>query len=256
VMLGVCKGIVETTKAIRAVDDENVLVHVDATDLYETANPDLAGEVSRRQEIVFLALDLISGRVGPDHSLHSWLLSQAVSEKALIWFQENPAQFDLVGINLYPLFSRKVLERRSYLRIKMPYAEANIVERLAELYFERYQVPIFISETASLGNVKRRARWLVDSVESTRHARSRGIPLVGYTWWPLFALVTWAYRQGRNPPAYYLKQMGLWDLRENNGLERVATPLVDQYKQLVAAKNQSVGTIARHSSRREVLLVP
>ncbi len=44
VMVGVCRGIVETTNAIRKINPENVIVHVDATDLYEAdvSQPDLA----------------------------------------------------------------------------------------------------------------------------------------------------------------------------------------------------------------------
>jgi hypothetical protein len=140
----------------------------------------------------------------------------------------------MIGINLYPLFSQKVLTRAPHLRIKMPYAGGEIVERLARMYYERYHVPIFVSETASLGKVKRRSEWLRDSVASTRRAREQGIPLVGYTWWPLFALVTWAYRQGTKPPAYYIKQMGLWDLKADaqENLNRVRTPLVDEFRAL------------------------
>jgi beta-glucosidase len=245
VILGVCRGIVESTKALRSVDDENVAVHVDATDLYESPDPALADEVFRRQEIVFLALDLVSGRVTQGHSLYAWLIKNGVKEKDLAWFTENAIDLEIIGINLYPLFSRKVLVRSPHLRIKMPYSDATIVERLARLYHDRYQVPIFISETASLGSIERRADWLRDSVQSTRRARGQGIPLVGYTWWPLFALVTWAYRQGQKPPAYYVKQMGLWDLKadDQGNLHRVRTGLVDMYKELVAAGASPVGTL-------------
>jgi beta-glucosidase len=245
VMIGVCRGIVESTRALRAVDEENLAVHVDATDLYESPDPALADEVFRRQEIVFLALDLVSGRVSQGHSLYQWLLKNGVTEKELRWFMENAIALEFLGINLYPLFSRKVLVRAPHLRIKMPYADGTIVERLARLYYERYQIPVFISETASLGSTKRRADWLRDSVQSTRRARESGIPLVGYTWWPLFALVTWAYRQGQKPPAYYLKQMGLWDLKadDQGNLHRVRTELVDMYQELVAGGASSVGMV-------------
>jgi hypothetical protein len=109
--------------------------------------------------------------------------------------------------------------------------------------------------------VKRRSRWLKDSVESTRRARAKGIPLVGYTWWPLFALVTWAYRQGTHPPAYYVKQMGLWDLQaQGEDLLRVPTSLVDEFKELVASGTQRVGNVlaqgnenAGHREHRELL---
>jgi beta-glucosidase len=246
VMLGVARGIVETSRALREVDPENCCVHVDATDLYESADPDLQEEVARRQEIVFLALDLVSGRVTADHPLYGWLLKHGVRDLDLSWFAERRIELDVVGINLYPLFSQKILKRAPHLRIKMPYAGGEIVERLARLYYERYEVPIFVSETASLGTVKRRAAWLRDSVASTRRAREQGIPLVGYTWWPLFALVTWAYRQGTHPADYYIKQMGLWDLESHNSdLIRVSTPLVAEFQALARSGTTMVGKVER-----------
>jgi hypothetical protein len=167
----------------------------------------------------------------------------------LEWFLANAIELEIIGINLYPLFSQKILKRAPHLRIKMPYAGGEIVERLAQMYYERYKAPVFVSETASLGSVKRRSQWLRDSIDSTRRAREKGIPLVGYTWWPLFALVTWAYRQGTHPPAYYIKQMGLWDLQaRSDDLVRVPTSLLDEYKQLVASGSTSVGTVTTNTS--------
>lgn len=244
VMVGVCRGIVRTTAALHEVDPEILAVHVDATDLYESADAQLRDEVDRRQEIVFLALDLISGRVTADHPLYSWLLRNGISERTLGEFAAMAVPLELIGINLYPLFSRKILLKRSgSLRIRMPYANAGIIDRLAALYSGRYGSPVFISETASSGSVQRRMDWLVSSVEAVRRTRQAGIPLVGYTWWPLFALITWAYRQGNLPPERYLNQMGLWDLaRSGDGkLERVPTLLVPLFRDLVAHGTDSVG---------------
>ncbi len=256
VMVGVCKGIVESSQVLTQVDEENVIVHVDATDLYESPDATLAGEVDLRQQIVFLALDLVSGRVTPEHSLYDWLLEKGVAKPDLSWFSANALTIELLGINLYPLFSRKILHRAPRLRIQMPYADGEIVSKLSRLYYERYKVPIFISETASLGSVKKRLAWLLDSVAATRQARTEGIPLVGYTWWPLFALVTWAYRQGEHPPEYYLKQMGLWNLKadDSGDLLRVRTPLVDSFKALVHSGTAQVGKLNRQGERpvREV----
>lgn len=246
VMLGVCRGIVQTAEALRQVDPEIVHAHVDATDLYTAASPELEAEARRRQELVFLALDLVTGRIGPGHALHEWLLAHGATNADLEWFQAHRIELDLVGINLYPLFSEKRLVRtRSGLRIQMRYASADIIDRLADLYWERYQRPLFISETASEGSVAKRRAWLEDSVAATARVRSRGVPLVGYTWWPMFALVTWAYREGRKAPDEYLKQMGLWDLRPSpQGLERVPTELVARYRELVLGGAKAVGLLA------------
>jgi hypothetical protein len=81
------------------------------------------------------------------------------------------------------------------------------------------------------------------------------VPLIGYTWWPLFALVTWAYREGRKPPHAYLKQMGLWDLQPGaTGLERVATPLVARYRELAASGTQAVGPLLQPDNSNSINL--
>jgi hypothetical protein len=230
------------------VDEEIVPVHVDATDLYESEDPSLRPEVERRQEIVFLALDLISGRVNQEHSLFDWLLKHGATDNDLAWFYQHALDLPVIGINLYPLFSRKLLARsKRGLRMRMPYASAEIVEQLGKLYWERYHCPIMIAETASVGSVKRRQAWLDSSVEAVKNLRAQGVPLVGYTWWPMFALVTWAYRQGRHPPAYYLKQMGLWDLAPD--LARLPTPLVEAYQRLVAGRAEGVGLLRTEPER-------
>jgi beta-glucosidase/6-phospho-beta-glucosidase/beta-galactosidase len=246
VMLALCRGIVRSVEAMRAADRESVHAHVDATDLYAAASADLEAEARHRQELVFLALDLITGRVERGHPLFEWLLARGATESELAWFQERCIALDMVGINLYPMFSAKRLLRSGGgLRIRMAYASAAIVEQLARLYWTRYRCPLFISETASEGSVARRAAWLEASVAATARARAEGIPLIGYTWWPLFALVTWAYREGRKGPDEYLKQMGLWDLRPGpGGLERVRTQLVDRYRELVASGTDAVGLLA------------
>src|SRR5574338_99036 len=209
VLLAACRGIAATQRALHRVDPEIVIAHVDATDLYEPADPGAQPEAALRQELVFLALDLVSGRVDRAHPLHGWLRRHGASEAELEAFREQPVPLDVVGINLYPMFTRKRVSRTDgRLRIRMPYAGPALLERLAGLYFERYRRPLFVTETAALG--RRRPAWLAGSVEAVRSLRAGGIPLVGYTWWPLFPLVAWAYRQGRRPLEAYFLPMGLY----------------------------------------------
>lgn len=248
VLLGLCRGICATVAALRAVDPEIVDVQVDATDAYSSADPQLAAEVELRAQVGFLALDLVTGQVVPGHALHVWLLRHGATAGDLAWFQEHAVRDPaVVGINLYPLFSNKVLRRSvGGLRLRMPYGDGSLVTRLGEAYWRRYRRPVMITETASAGPVARRAAWLAQSVAAVRGLRERGVPLVGYTWWPLFALVGWAYRQGRRPVEDHLVQMGLWDLAPGpDGLRPVETTLVDDYRTLVAGGSAAVGTL-RH----------
>lgn len=243
-MIAIAQGIVLTDRALQAVDSEIVSVHVDATDLYETHDPALQDEVERRQEIVFLALDLVSGRVTREHRLWAWLVGNGAREGDLIWFQENAVDLPLIGLNLYPMFTQKRLQRESggRFRIRQPYASGDLVTRLGRLYYDRYKTPLFVSETASLGSVSKRQRWMDDSIAAVRQLRGEGVPMVGYTWWPMFDMVAWAYRQGNRKPAEYIAPMGLWKLADAD-LARTSTPLVGSYQSYVSTGAASVGRL-------------
>ena len=247
VTLGICRGVKATVAALRAVDPLIVPYHVDATDLYSTADPSLEDETRLRQNLVFLALDLVSGRIDETHPLHAWLLRHGATTAELDAFLRDPCPILVIGLNLYPMFTQKTLHRdaRGRLRIRMTYADGDLVHRLAQAYFDRYAVPMMVSETASFGSVGRRAAWLEQSVGAVARARSEGLPVVGYTWWPMFALITWAYRQGRRPVGDHILQMGLWDLAAgaDGALARVETPLVGAYRALVAGGADSVGAL-------------
>jgi beta-glucosidase/6-phospho-beta-glucosidase/beta-galactosidase len=244
VLVALARGIQAAVEALRAVDPEIVCAHADATDLYVTDDPALEAETALRQGLVFLALDLATGRVDATHELFGWLLARGIEPKHLDALLGAPIDLEIVGINLYPMFTLKRLQRaRGRLRIRSIYAGADLLERLAELYAARYRCPVFVTETASWGSVEHRRAWLESSLDAVERSRARGVPIVGYTWWPLFALVAWAYRQGRRPLASHLLQMGLYDL-EPDGLGRVRTPLVDLYRELAAGGSRVAGRLA------------
>lgn len=244
-MLALVRGIKATVAALRAVDEEIVDYHVDATDLFTAVSEPCEEHARLRQHLVFLGLDLLTGTVGEQHELRGWLARHGVDDADLDGFQREPLRPPIIGLNLYPMFTQKIVLRDTSgrLRVRMPYADGALIERLARLYHERYRVPLAISETASLGSVRRRAAWLEQSVDACRRLRAEGIPVCGYTWWPLFSLVAWAYRQGHRPANKYLLRMGLWDLDSDPDahLERRRTPVVDRYAAIAAAGEERAG---------------
>jgi beta-glucosidase len=228
---------------------------VDATDLYRSDDPTLAEEVRHRQELVFLGLDLVQARVDSRHPLLPWLRRRGVTDADLLWFQEHRCTPHLIGINEYPLFSWKQLSRTTRgIRTRMPYAPADVLATLAEMYADRYGLPVMITETASAGTVARRAAWMDDSIAAIAALRRRGVPVVGYTWWPLFALVSWAYHTGTKPLEEYLVSMGLWELVADPefNLRRVATSLVDRYQGYVREGARAVESLAAQKNRVDV----
>jgi beta-glucosidase len=117
--------------------------------------------------------------------------------------------------------------------VKMEYAGPDLLVDLVNMYWQRYQRPLMVTETASIGSVKRRKAWMDASIDAVQKIRDQGIPLVGYTWWPLFGLIAWSYRQGHRPLEKYILQMGLWNL--DSQLNRIKTSLVDSYRTFVSS---------------------
>ena len=64
--------------------------------------------------------------------------------------------------------------------------------------------------------------------------RADGLPVVGYTWFPLFDLFDWSYRTGTAPPADYLEQLGLVRLVADPGSSwsRRPTPAFERFREL------------------------
>jgi beta-glucosidase/6-phospho-beta-glucosidase/beta-galactosidase len=236
ILVQASRGVALTMKGLRLINPEIVNLNVDATDLYRTTHEDSMNEVVLRQALVFLSLDFITGKVDQSHDLLPWLRKYGVNDADLQWFIENKVDIDVLGINLYPMFTKKVFLKTSRgIKVKMEYAGPDLLIDLADLYWNRYQRPLMVTETASLGSLKRRQAWMDQSIDAVRKIRYAGIPMVGYTWWPLFGLIAWAYRQGHRPLERYILQMGLWNLDSN--LNRIKTPLADSYRNF-ALSNQ------------------
>lgn len=230
VLIPVCRGIVETCAALRAVDPEIVHAHVDPSNLILAADPSLEEARRFRQDLVFLALDLITGRVTEEHPMYAWLRRNRVRLSDLAWFREHAVELDVVGFNAYPMLSFKRFVRwGGRPRLRFPYGTGEMLERIADMYWERYRRPMFIAETAAAGPVEQRLAWLNDSVAAVSRLRARGVPVAGYTWWPMFSLVAWDYRQQNRALHEHLVHMGLWDLHAHT-LNRQPTAMVDAYR--------------------------
>jgi beta-glucosidase/6-phospho-beta-glucosidase/beta-galactosidase len=106
------------------------------------------------------------------------------------------------------------------------------LEELLRAFAGRYGYPLMLTETSVLGDADRRLAWLDASLELVAGLREEGMELVGYTWWPLFDLVGWEYRDAHGPVGEHLVRMGLYDLEadETGTLHRRPTPVADRFR--------------------------
>ena len=101
-----------------------------------------------------------------------------------------------------------------------------------------------VTETSAKGAVVVRSRWLTASVAAIRKLREEGVPVLGYTWFPLFTMIDWRYRFGKRSLDHYLLDLGLYTLAPEGSERRwQETPLVEQFQGYVRDPESAVGTI-------------
>jgi beta-glucosidase/6-phospho-beta-glucosidase/beta-galactosidase len=246
-MLQLARGIIRTVKALKEIDPKSVMVHVEATGLTRTVREDLAALAREEQFRGYLCYDLISGRLTHDHLLFSWLVRNGASPDALDELARNPIDLDVIGLNFYPQWSTKLLyiDKRGRLAFSETEHEGDGFMELITHNHHRYKVPIMITETSAVGSDEIRGRWLKSSVSMIREHRSQAVPIIGYTWFPLFTMVDWRYRFSEDPLESFYLVLGLFRLnRQAEGQRWIATPLVEQIKSYMDDSRTSVGDMA------------
>lgn len=247
VMLQLAKGIVATVKAIKEIQPESVMVHVEATGLTRTIREDLASLVRDEMHRAYLCYDLITGRLSHDHLLYSWLLRNGAAPDDLVHLAEQKIDLDIIGMNFYPQWSTKqiYLDKRGKIAFRDVEPEGGGFAELIKHYQERYQVPIMITETSAVGSEEIRLEWLKSSVAAIKGLREEGVPVIGYTWFPLFTMIDWRYRFSQEPLENFYLELGLYKLnREAEGSRWVDTPVVGQFRKYAAAGDKYVGRLA------------
>jgi beta-glucosidase len=246
VMLQLVRGIQRTVAAIKEVDPGALMVHVEATGLTRAARADLVALAVEDQRRGFLAYDLIAGRVTSDHPLFTWLLRQGAGPDELAGIRRDAVPLDVIGMNFYPQWSTQQVSvnRKGRLEWRAVEQDGAGFVQLIEDYYKHYGVPILITETSAKGAVGVRSRWLETSVAAIHRLRAEGVPVLGYTWFPLFTMIDWRYRYGKRPVEDYRLDLGLYTLAsEGSGHRWEPTPLVEQFRRYVADPEGAVGTV-------------
>ena len=232
---GVSRGVVRTVEALREQRADSVMVHVEATGIVLTDDPALQERARLDMDRHLTTLELIQGRVNASHFLYPYLTANGLTDDDLIWYQAGNVTMDVLGLNYYPMLS---VERRHAGGLVEPvWGGAQYLERIVNEHLARYEVPVFITETsaseraapifsaaqtrASYNDTRPdglRSSWLGEVVQSVERMRAAGVPLIGLTWWPLYDLVNWDYREGSGAVEDYLEPMGLYSLTMDEGL--------------------------------------
>jgi beta-glucosidase/6-phospho-beta-glucosidase/beta-galactosidase len=256
----IAKGIVRAQRALRSVRKDAVIVHVDTVERAVAADQRLFADMTTRNIRRFIVTDMMAGRIDDRHPLWVWLLERGFTERDAEWFRRRASMPDILGLDYYPqaevtLFMREkdgqeVPDQRDPLqdggiermfdpahRAKVPEVWPAGLYVIAREYYDRYRLPMMITETNWAGPPEARMRWLDLVVDEVRKLREHGFPMVGLTWWGAYDHLDWGY--ALRLPTGQIHHVGLWELERRDGiLFRKHTPMVDRFRHHTLAASQ------------------
>jgi beta-glucosidase len=246
ITLQLVKGIQRTVRAIKEVDPDSTMVHVEAAGIYRCGHPDLDAYAEECRLRNFVVYDLITGRVTPDHPLYKWLLASNARWRDLESIAANAVPIDVMGLNFYPQWSTQELyidEQGRTARREIEHDGSGFGEMVRD-YYLRYGVPVIITETSARDSEEARSGWLHSSLAMIKQLRSKGVPVLGYTWFPLFTMVDWRYRWERGPLEKYLLDLGVYQIANEEDKRWRTLPLAAEMRHYIENPEEAVGELA------------
>jgi len=191
-----CQAAIAGVKAIREVDPEARMIHVDPLiHLVAPRNrPDLADAAYRETHTeLFMAWDILAGNIHRE-------------------FGGSPDILDIVGADIYSFNQAEYREQGP--GVPLPAGDDRIrpIRELLAIAWERYKRPMIIGETSSAG--QGRANWLGNIMQESLAAIELGVDLRGICLYPGVDMRDWDTGEWvRN---------GFYDIVEENGdLKRI-----------------------------------
>ncbi|MFL5606393.1 MAG: family 1 glycosylhydrolase [Gemmatimonadaceae bacterium] len=212
--------------AIRAVTPEAQLVQTE--DLGHThATPALAYQAEFENERRWLTFDLLTGRVVPGHRMYDHALFLGLHPHEIARAVGDGCPPDLIGINHYVTSERWLDERLEHYpphthggNHAHRYADVEAVRVLPDGVagprallletWERYRLPIAVTEAHMGCSREQQLRWLRDVWQAAGDARACGADVRAVTAWAAFGTRDWSSLVTRLDGHY---EPGLFDVR-------------------------------------------
>ena len=240
-VLNQCRATVLAMQAVRAVNPAARLVQTD--DLGKTWGTSAMAPVAAfYNERRWLAWDLLCGKVDAGHALWHYLLQHGAQPDDVLWFRDNPCPPDIVGVNYYVTSERWLDDRVARYPFltpgllgglacidtesaRVPEApETSLAPLLLEVW-QRYGLPIAVTEAHIHAGREDQLRWLAEIWDAAQAARSGGADVRAVTAWALLGSFDWDSLVTRQAGHY---ESGAFDIRGGSPRPTAVAGLLQQ----------------------------
>ncbi|MES2492432.1 MAG: family 1 glycosylhydrolase [Pseudomonadota bacterium] len=223
---------------ILQIRPDAIFIQNERASYFHADSPEALCRAETLNAMRFLSLDLIYGhRV--DSAMYEFLRDNGMSREEYRFFMETRlGRHCVLGTDYYPTNERRVAADGS----RRPAGETLGYEDLVTQYYQRYRLPVMHTETSAAEGLTsgEAVEWLWKEWANALRVRNNGVPLVGFTWFPLIDQVDWT-ETGPTPPATavgHVHPVGLYDLdRRKRAVGNAYSQLIRDWRQLLPAQS-------------------
>lgn len=255
ILLNELKAIVLSMREIRHINPSAKLIQTeDLGKIYST--PLLQYQAEFENERRWLTYDLLCGNLKPGDRMWDYLTWLGINDKDLYFFNENPCPPATLGLDYYATSERFLDENLSKYPVhthgsngKHHYADVEAIrvrideptgpKVLLQECWDRYQIPMAITEVHIHGSEHEQIRWFNRIWQTCLDLNSGGVDIRGVTAWAMFGSFGWSKLLTECPGEY---ERGVFDVQ--NGV-----PIKTAYTEYL--KSLSMNPFIRHESFSE-----
>ena len=206
-LLNQLKAVVLSMQAIRTINPQAKLIQTE--DLGKTySTPLLQYQAIFENHRRWLTFDILCGNVVPGHPLWKNFIDTGIPEEELFYFHNNPCPPDIMGFNHYVTSERYLDQnyqkypphtyggnkRHRYAdveAVRVNHDEPSGLEMLLKEAWERYKLPIAMTEIHLHCTREDQLRWFKEKYETCCSLIKEGVNIKAVTAWSLLGAFGW-----------------------------------------------------------------
>ena len=200
-----------------------------------TEEPRLSETALIETTVQSMFFDFLTGDLSPLEPLYPFLKEHGFTSSDFSYFSQRGTGIDVMGVNFYPQFSFQHIgldrEGREVRKNHQLWTE-DLIRTLHSRY-ERYHCPMMVTETSVRDDLVMKEKWLGEASQAVLAEYASGLPVVGFTWFPVIDMYDWEYRVGEGTKDQFKARFGFWDQERNEYCG------ASQYRKIIAGAKES-----------------
>ncbi|MDY0289989.1 MAG: family 1 glycosylhydrolase [Sphaerochaeta sp.] len=234
--LSVYKNIMKgTLRQTKLLQNANITcIQVECSGGSFTKIPALQKMASVETVVQSMFFDFLTGDLSGLEPFFPFLEEHGFTEQDFSYFSQQGTGIDVMGVNFYPQFSFQNLsyDKKGDIQRDNIHLWTEDLIRILHSRYEKYQCPMIVTETSVRDDVAMKSRWLEEASKAVYSEFISGLPVFGFTWFPIIDMYDWDYRVNVGDKSKFKACFGFWNQ------EREEYCCAQQYRSIIKSAKE------------------